>query len=213
MPPSLENIKPSCDNFIINFLRRHGVNFVRLITFLRTAQLVHWRYKWKSHIKPKLWHLSETNVKMRLSPSPDSTNRGKNVKRDPLLLINLAYLTSDQGTFISLLMSCFFLFRCLYLRMSRTSAIQLETNRKTIRGNATDSGIFDINLGVFKDSQYTRPYGDQSFPIGVMVNERVYLQLSVDSKDSRLAVIAQRCHATPDPNPNSTLQYDLIRNG
>ena len=97
--------------------------------------------------------------------------------------------------------------------MSRTSAIQLETNRKTIRGNATDSGMFHINLGVFKDSQYTRPYGDQSFPIGVMVNERVYLQLSVDSKDSRLAVIAQRCHATPDPNPNSTLQYDLIRNG
>ena len=107
----------------------------------------------------------------------------------------------------------FFRFRCLYLRMSRTSAIQLETNRKTIRGNATDSGMFDINLGVFKDSQYTRPYGDQSFPIGVMVNERVYLQLSVDSKDSRLAVIAQRCHATSDPNPNSTLQYDLIRNG
>ena len=97
--------------------------------------------------------------------------------------------------------------------MSQTSAIQLETRRKRIRANASDSGMFDINLGVFKDAAYTRPYGDQSFPIGVMVDERVYLQLSVDSKDPRLAVIAQRCHATPDPNPNSTLQYDLIRNG
>ena len=104
-------------------------------------------------------------------------------------------------------------FRCLYLKMSQTSAIQLETRRKRIRANASDSGMFDINLGVFKDVAYTRPYGDQSFPIGVMVNERVYLQLSVDSKDPRLAVIAQRCHATPDPNPNSTLQYDLIQNG
>lgn len=97
--------------------------------------------------------------------------------------------------------------------MSRASAVQLETRRKIIKANATDSGMFDINLGVFKDAGYTRPYGDQSFPIGVMVNERVYLQLSVDSKDPRLAIVAQRCHATPDPNPNSTLQYDLIQNG
>jgi len=104
-------------------------------------------------------------------------------------------------------------FRCLYLKMGRASAIQLETRRKIIRANATDSGMFDINLGVFKDADYTRPYGDQSFPIGVMVNERVYLQLSVDSKDPRLAVMAQRCHATPDPNPNSSLQYDLILDG
>lgn len=73
--------------------------------------------------------------------------------------------------------------------------------------------MFDINLGVFKDDAYTRPYGDQSFPIGVRVNERIFLQLSVDSKDPRLAVQAKRCHATPDPNPNSTLQYDLILNG
>ena len=97
--------------------------------------------------------------------------------------------------------------------MGRASAIQLETRRKIIRANATDSGMFDINLGVFKDAEYTRPYGDQSFPIGVMVNERVYLQLSVDSKDPRLAVMAQQCHATPDPNPNSSLQYDLILDG
>ena len=73
--------------------------------------------------------------------------------------------------------------------------------------------MFDVNLGVFKDDGYTRPYGDQSFPIGVRVNERIFLQLSVDSKDPRLAVQAQRCHATPDPNPNSTVQYDLILNG
>ena len=73
--------------------------------------------------------------------------------------------------------------------------------------------MFDINLGVFKDQGYTRPYGDQSFPIGVKVNERVFLQLSVDSEDRRLAVQAQRCHATPDPNPNSTIQYNLILNG
>ena len=73
--------------------------------------------------------------------------------------------------------------------------------------------MFDINLSVFKDDAYTRPYGDQSFPIGVQVNERIFLQLSVDSKGPRLAVQAQRCHATPDPNPNSTLQYDLILDG
>ena len=97
--------------------------------------------------------------------------------------------------------------------MSRASAIQLETRRKIIKANATDSGMFDINLGVFKDAAYTRPYGDQNFPVGVKVNQRVYLQLSVDSKDPRLAVLAQRCHATPDPNPNSTLQYDLILDG
>ena len=104
-------------------------------------------------------------------------------------------------------------FRCCYFKEVQASAIQLETNRKLIRGNASDVGMFDVNLGVFKDDGYTRPYGDQSFPIGVRVNERIFLQLSVDSKDPRLAVQAQRCHATPDPNPNSTLQYDLILNG
>lgn len=104
-------------------------------------------------------------------------------------------------------------FRCCYLKEVQASAIQLETSRKIIRGNASDVGMFDINLGVFKDQGYTRPYGDQSFPIGVKVNERVFLQLSVDSEDRRLAVQAQRCHATPDPNPNSTIQYNLILNG
>ena len=105
------------------------------------------------------------------------------------------------------------LFRCLYLKDGRANAIQFEASRKTIRGNASDSGMFDIDLGVFKDAEYTRPYGDQSFPIGVSVSERIYLQLSVDTRDPRLVVMADRCHATPDPDPMGALQYDLILDG
>ena len=106
-----------------------------------------------------------------------------------------------------------FAFRCLYLKDGRASAVHFEASRKTIKANVSDLGMFDINLGVFKNDEYTLPYGDQSFPIGVSVSQRIYLQLSIDSKDPRLAVLADRCHATPDPNPDGLLQYDLIRDG
>jgi len=104
-------------------------------------------------------------------------------------------------------------FRCFYSRQGATSALALEPSRKVIRGNASDNGMFALHLGVFKDFSYTIPLPEQDFPISVMVNSRVYFQLSVQSMDNRLAVRADRCHATPDANPNNRIQYDLIRNG
>jgi hypothetical protein len=104
-------------------------------------------------------------------------------------------------------------FRCFYTRRGATSALALEPSRKVIRANASDTGMFALHMGVFKDFSYTVPYPEQDFPIPVMVNRRIYFQLSVQSMDNRLSVRADRCHATPDPNRNNRIQYDLIRNG
>lgn len=104
-------------------------------------------------------------------------------------------------------------FRCFYSRNGATSALALRPSRKIIRANASDAGMFALNLAVFKDKAYTIPYPEQEFPISVMVNMKVYFKLRVQSMDNRLSVRADRCHATPTPDPNNRVQYDLIRNG
>ena len=108
---------------------------------------------------------------------------------------------------------CFFWNRCYYARQGFTSAKAMNISRKKIRGQASDKGEFSLDLGVFKDKDFTDPYGDQDFPIGVSVSTRIFMQLSVSSSDKRLSILAERCHATPDTNPNNSLQYDLIRDG
>lgn len=104
-------------------------------------------------------------------------------------------------------------FRCFYARNGATSALALQPSRKVIRANASDDGTFALNLAVFRDFSYSIPYPEKEFPVSVMVNMRVYFKLSVQSMDNRLSVRADRCHATPNPDPNNRVQYDVIRNG
>ena len=89
----------------------------------------------------------------------------------------------------------------------------MNVSRKRITGKASDDGVFSLDLGVFKDEDFTDPYGDQDFPIGVSVSTRIYMQLKVSSSDQNLAILAERCYATPDVHPNDSLSYDLIRSG
>lgn len=105
-------------------------------------------------------------------------------------------------------------FKCFYASMGSTSAVQLNTTRKRIGFNASNvGGDLKLGISVFKDPEYTRPYSDQDFPIGVQVSQRIFMQLDVDSPDKRLAVTAHRCHATPDQNANNELFYDIIADG
>ncbi|EDO49417.1 predicted protein [Nematostella vectensis] len=102
-------------------------------------------------------------------------------------------------------------FRCFYTRQGATSAIALRPSRKVIRTNASDSGDFLLHMRVYKNYDYVDHYKEKEFPIGVQVNKRVYFEMRIDSQDNRLTVRADRCHATPDTNPNNRIQYDLIR--
>ena len=105
-------------------------------------------------------------------------------------------------------------FKCYYAVMGSTSAISLNATRKKISMKASDKeGDLNLGLSVFKDIDYHKPYGDQDFPVGVSVSQRIFMQLEVASPDKRLTVAAHRCHATPDQNANNSIFYDIIAEG
>ena len=105
-------------------------------------------------------------------------------------------------------------FKCFYATMGSTSAVYLNATRKRIGFNASSTkGDMKLGISVFKDVGYNLPYSDQDFPIGVMVSQRVFFQLNVESPDKRLTVAAHRCHATPDQNANNEIFYNIIADG
>ena len=72
---------------------------------------------------------------------------------------------------------------------------------------------FTLELSLFHDKEYQKPYGIDEYPVPVTINEPLYVQASANIKDSWLEVEADMCYATPTPNRDDLTKYYLIRNG
>ena len=57
------------------------------------------------------------------------------------------------------------------------------------------------------DEMYT------SFPLAVTLQQRLYFQISVDTPDTRLGIIADTCYATPINSLSKKTKYDIILDG
>ena len=49
-----------------------------------------------------------------------------------------------------------------------------------------------------------------SFPLAVTLQQRLYLQVSVDTPDTRLGIVADTCYATPINSISKKIKYDII---
>ncbi|KAJ7380108.1 hypothetical protein OS493_010819 [Desmophyllum pertusum] len=103
-------------------------------------------------------------------------------------------------------------FSCYYTKEGVTSTYGLIPRkvRMTMDGGETKTE-FTLEISVFKDEEYLFPYGIRDFPLKVSLSEPLYVQLAVDSPDTRLTIREERCYATPTQNPNDDMQYDIIR--
>lgn len=105
-------------------------------------------------------------------------------------------------------------FSCYYSNMGVVSAVGLKVQSKKIIFSKKGFGKFVLEMKIFPTNKFIFPYRKEDFPIYVPLGKVLYIEVSVDSKDTRLAVLAEECFATPDPNPNKPgLRYTFIKNG
>ncbi|XP_032218332.1 uncharacterized protein LOC116601533 isoform X2 [Nematostella vectensis] len=105
-------------------------------------------------------------------------------------------------------------FSCFYTSEGVTSTfglLPMKIRRVMDGGNATTN--FVLSMELFREQSFTNAYATADFPLRVTVNNRLFVQVSIDSPDKRLNVRADRCYATPTQNPNHMIQYDIIREG
>ena len=105
-------------------------------------------------------------------------------------------------------------FSCFYTKEGVTSTNGLVPKRILTAfdgGNATTS--FMLQMSLFQGSEYNRPYGPKDFPLQVVLNKPVFIQVAVESPDTSLAVRAHQCYATPTENPKSRVRYTIIDEG
>ncbi|XP_019646875.1 PREDICTED: uncharacterized protein LOC109487337 [Branchiostoma belcheri] len=81
--------------------------------------------------------------------------------------------------------------------------------------NFTEEGFGQLKIlfTMFPTRQYQTPYQADEFPVHRNLGEQIYLQLKVEGHGQELSVLALNCKATMSPEPNDTLQYQLINEG
>lgn len=65
-------------------------------------------------------------------------------------------------------------------------------------------------MDMYKSDEYKQTY--DYYPVKVNLGQRLYLQIVVKSQ-SKLAIFADTCMATPSSNPYDDPRYDFIMNG
>nr|XP_033495128.1 uncharacterized protein LOC117264894 [Epinephelus lanceolatus] len=74
-------------------------------------------------------------------------------------------------------------------------------------------GSFGYTFEVYSDSNFTNKVPASAYPVEVMLLETIYMGIQAESDIPNVNVFVESCKATPDDNPENTLNYDLIKNG
>lgn len=105
-------------------------------------------------------------------------------------------------------------FTCAYSNTGVVSAVGLQVESKKIVFSEKGMGEFVLEMKIFPDDSYEGQYTKRDFPVTVPLRKVLYVQVSVDTDDSDLAILAETCFATPDANPNKEgLKYVFIKDG
>ena len=96
--------------------------------------------------------------------------------------------------FISLFMTAFF--TCLYLYLFSLAGY----------------GNFTFRMDFYHNAAFETPYTEKDYPIGISLNEYLYVKYSVEST-ADLVIMAENCKATKDGSYHSWPQYNIIQNG
>ena len=105
-------------------------------------------------------------------------------------------------------------FSCYYSNMGVVSAVGLQVKSKKIVFSKKGFGKFVLEMLIFPDGRYHSSYKKKDFPIMVPLRKMLFVEVSVDTEDDRLSILAEHCWATPNANPlNLALRYVFIKDG
>ena len=103
-------------------------------------------------------------------------------------------------------------FSCYYSNTGVVSAVGLEVKSKKIVFSKRGRGEFVLEMKIFLNNKFLIHYKKKDFPVQVPLRKELFVEVSVDTEDSRLEILAEECFATPDPNPHqSGLSYTFIK--
>ena len=105
-------------------------------------------------------------------------------------------------------------FSCYYSNMGVVSAVGLEVKSKKIIFSKKGYGEFVLEMKIFPNNKFIGEYQRKDFPVYVPLRKLLFVEVSVDTDDSRLEILAEECFATPNPDPNNAvLKYTFIEDG
>ena len=105
-------------------------------------------------------------------------------------------------------------FSCYYSNMGVVSAVGLQVKSKKIMFSKKGFGKFVLEMDIYPDHRYLGSYKKKDFPLMVQLRKILYVEVSVDTEDRRLAILAEECFATPQPDPSKPgLRYTFIKDG
>jgi len=103
-------------------------------------------------------------------------------------------------------------FSCFYTKEGVTSTFGIIPRKLKVNMNGGETTTeLTLEISVFKDQDYLLPFGVRDFPLKVTLNKPLFIQLSLDSPDTRLELREEKCYATPSQNPEDDMKYYIIR--
>ena len=120
----------------------------------------------------------------------------------------------EEGQIITRVREVEIPFACYYSNMGVVSAVGLEVKSKKIVFSEKGYGEFVLEMKIFPDDDFLSEYTKKDFPVEIKLRKELFVEVSVDTEDSRLEILAEECFATPDPDPNNdVLRYTFIQYG
>lgn len=104
-------------------------------------------------------------------------------------------------------------FQCFYSKYGVVSSIGIKPVSRKVIFSSRGYGQFTLSLDLFRTSDYQTAYTADDFPVELQLRHRLYFEVRVETKDSRLSILALDCYATPSQDRNSEPRYNLIANG
>ncbi|MBN3298996.1 CUZD1 protein, partial [Amia calva] len=98
---------------------------------------------------------------------------------------------------------------CLMERDTMVQIMYVARERHT--GNVTGSGRYSVKMAFFTSSYFNNQVFQS--PYVVDLNQYLYVQVQLQSRDSNLVIFLDTCVASPSATDFVTRTYDLIRNG
>eukprot|EP00795_Rhopilema_esculentum_P000397 gene397-10064_t len=100
-------------------------------------------------------------------------------------------------------------YSCSFSRHADTNNAIIRATTSFLTASEAGYGNFSVSLEMFNGSDFTKPVGE--FPQEVKLNQRIHFQAKVKSNDSDIAVLIEKCIATPTMDMNHPSSHTLIK--
>ncbi|KAK3741096.1 hypothetical protein QZH41_013929, partial [Actinostola sp. cb2023] len=168
-------------------------------------------------------HLEDANCKsteitadfIKFRTSLDGCGTTHNVSDDGKYLVYHNAITGDlvaptTETLITREHTAVMPFQCSYEKVVVLSVHAYTPRRAVIYTRTESFGNFSFTMDMYKTEKYEEAHGDDDYPVNVATGQRLYLEVTVVSNDSSLAVVPVVCKATPTEGYDDKPQYVFI---